>query len=234
MMKKILLFSVLIFAMFLPLSGSAEFYEEFRGGGIGYAPTLVIYDAKEFGLPGMNMSYDFSGNRYFHGLQGWGDINDRWRIGASLLAGTAENSEASGGIVRYAVFSQVSGFLFLEGIIPFSYHAQLALNLSAGVSALSAEYFESSPTRDWTTLFVGPLTSTKLTARKIPTLMPQLSFLYQFSRRSGVRINGGLLFMAVSTDQWKVNDRVTVSNGFDGELLKVMAPVLQMMIYFGM
>jgi hypothetical protein len=40
--------------------------------------------------------------------------------------------------------------------------------------------------------------------------------------------------MAVSTDQWKVNDRVTVSNGFDGELLKIMAPVLQMMIYFGM
>jgi hypothetical protein len=137
-------------------------------------------------------------------------------------------------MIRYAVFSQVSGFLFLEGIIPFSYHTQLALNLSGGVTALSAEYFESSPTRDWTTLFVGPLTATKLTARKIPTLMPQLSFLYQFSRRSGMRINGGLLLMAVSTDQWKVNDRVTVSNGFDGELLKIMAPVLQMMIYFGM
>ncbi|MCD6234093.1 MAG: hypothetical protein J7K63_03525 [Candidatus Marinimicrobia bacterium] len=233
-MKKILISFVLVIGMFPPLSGSTEFYEEFRGGGIGYAPTLVIYDANEFGLPGMNMSYDFSGSRYFHGLQGWGDINDRWRIGASLLAGTAENSEASGGKVRYAVFSQVSVFLFLEGVIPFSYNAQLALNMSAGVSALSAEYFESTPTRDWTLLFVGPLTSTKLTARKIPTLMPQLSFLYQFSRRSGVRINGGLIFMTISTDQWKVNDRVTVSNGFNGELLKVMAPVLQMMIYFGM
>lgn len=233
-MKKNGLCVILILFVSLTLSASTDFYEEFRGGGIGYAPTLVVYESNEFGFPGMNMPYDFSGNRYFHGLQGWGDINEHWRIGASLLAGTVESSQTSGGMVQYAVFSQVSGFLFLECVLPVSYNAQFALNLSGGTSALSVEYFQSTPTRGWTTLFVGPLTSTKLTARKIPTIMPQLSFLYQFSRRAGVRINSGLLFLAINTDQWKVNDRVSVSNGFNGDLLKVMAPVLQIMVYFGM
>jgi hypothetical protein len=232
-MKNLCLFSLLI-CLSLPVEASTDFYDQFQGGGIAYAPSLVVYGKNEFNFPGMNIPYDFTGNLYFHGLQGWGDINDRWRIGAALLAGDGEQSESSGGLVKYASFSQVSGFLFLEFIMPVSYSSQFTLNLSGGISTIAVEYFESTPTRDWLTLFVGPLTATKLTARQIPTLMPQISFLYQFSRRAGLRINGGALFYVVDNSQWKVNNRVSISNANNGELLKVTAPMVQAMIYFGM
>lgn len=234
MTMKILFRLLLLICLTIPLAASTDFYDQFQGGGIAYAPSLVVYGKNEFTFPGMNIPYDFTGNLYFHGLQGWGDINDRWRIGAALLAGDGEQSESSGGMVKYASFSQVSGFLFLEFIMPVSYSSQFTLNLSGGVSALSVEYFESTPTRDWLTLFVGPLTTTRLTARQIPTFMPQISFLYQFSPRAGIRINGGALFYIVDTSQWKVNNRVSISNANNGELLKVTAPIVQAMVYFGM
>lgn len=228
-MKKIILLTLLAVA-WLSAENSSVYYESFEGGGIGYTPTFIILPQVDF--PAVPNPLTIKGQHYFHGVQGWGTLTEHWRAGATMIAGNFSNSRTSGANIEKTEFSLVSGLVFTEYTMQMSSSSQFAIHLAFGISQLSYSYQISPAALTWATVF-STQTMQKLTARTIPTIAPQISLIYQLSRKTGLRLNTGTHIMNISQTAWKLNDFVTVSNGYGGQNAIINSPFIQIFIYFG-
>ncbi len=231
---KRILFGLCLAALPVAAQMQTDYFDAFYGGGIGYTPTWVSLPSID--LPQTPEGIDFSGNTYLHGVQGWGTISDHWRLGASVLAGKKQRSEniASTDSVMYSQMSLSSSLLFVEYVFPVSAHGQFALNLSAGISNYSYKYLRNRHNNDWAAIFAKPEFGARLTAKSAPTFLPEISWLWQFMRRGGLRFNAGAHIALIPPTAWKVDDYYTVSNSPGGGLMTLVSPFAQVFIYFGL
>jgi hypothetical protein len=228
-MKKIM---IVIFLLALSLRAQTEerFYEFFDGGGIGYTPSLLIMP--DIAFPAMPQPLEIAGQRYVHGVSGWSSLINRWRIGAQILSGKISSAGTIGADLEKSEFSITSGMLLTEYAIPLSHNNQFAVSFAFGISQISLSYQRSSPAVGWSDLFANR-SSQILTARSLPTVAPQLSWLWQFSRRAGFRVNAGAHLMSISPSVWKLNDYITVTDAYGNENALIISPMVQIFIYFG-
>ncbi|MCK5521249.1 MAG: hypothetical protein KAI81_09060 [Candidatus Marinimicrobia bacterium] len=212
----------------------SEYFDAFYGGGIGYTPGIFIMP--EIELPVSAESPDFSGPRYAHGVQGWGTITKKWRIGASVIASINEqNFDVAGSdTIVYTRFSMSASYLFAEYVFGLSKKTQLAFNLGVGVSNLSIRYLKNPNDRNWDDLFVDPGLGTHLTVKGAATALPMVSWIWQFMHRGGLRINAGAAVTSVPQSSWKIDDFYSVSNASNGVNQLLVAPAFQMYVYFGL
>ena len=232
--KKLSFITVLILISLSTVFGQmrSDYYDAFYGGGIGYTPGLVI--VPEILLPESDETIDFSGAHFFHGFQGWGNITRKWRVGASILAGTDQQTfDVSGSdTIVFTQFTMTSSYLFSEYILAVSAKTQLAFNLGAGITNFSIKYFRNPNNGNWDNLFTSPGSGTHLTVKSAVSLYPMVSYLWQFMHRGGLRLNAGASMSFVPQSSWKIDDFYSVSNAADGTDQFLVSPVFQMFIYF--
>ncbi len=228
-MRKIALTLILTVTV-LAAQTEERFYEAFDGGGIGYTPSLLIMP--EIAFPSLPHRLEIAGQRYLHGVSGWSCLTKRWRIGAQILSGKISSTGTVGVNVEKSEFSLSSGMLLTEYALPVGHTNQFVMSLAFGISQISLSYQVSAPAVGWSDIFLTQ-SSQILTASTLPTLAPQIAWLWQFSRRAGFRVNAGAHVLSIPPAAWKLNDYITVTDGYGNENALIISPLVQIFIYFG-
>ncbi|HDR04888.1 MAG TPA: hypothetical protein ENN84_06540 [Candidatus Marinimicrobia bacterium] len=228
MKKKFII--LLFFVVVAPGQTEERFYEAFEGGGIAYTPSLLLMP--DIAFPAMSNSPKIEGQQYFHGVSGWSALSKRWRIGAQVLSGKISSTGTLGANIEKSEFTLSSGMLLTEYIFPVTHSNHFVLSFAFGVSQISLNYQLSSPAIAWSDIF-SVQSSQTLTAKTLPTLAPQIAWLWQFSKRAGFRVNAGAHIFRIRPDAWKLNDFITVTDGYGNQDALLISPMLQIFIYFG-
>jgi hypothetical protein len=241
-----------LLSLFLVIQGNNLFSSEnekypeepFYGGGVGYTTTwLSIKLSQSFSelgsSSGMNMDIsNWDGLFFMNGVEGYGHITGRWRIGASIAVGekTASKLDTSTnwtGQARISLFFAGSTF---EYVVPLFDNLEISTGSMVGLGRASLQIHQDLGTMRFSEIYdrLDEQTTSTFSGSTVTgiyvALEPYIATKYQFLPRAGIRASIGYTLFKISSGKWKINGYKPIP---DSPEIKFNSPTIKITLFLG-